>query len=457
MTRIIQTATLLAALCAAALAAPAPDRGFGDVFPSLVIESIEVDQAADMDVVQGILGLAPGIAVDQQTILEAVERLRDSDLFASVEFWVRPGSERGHVILELEVEPHEERSAALDLRLGTGVSDVDGWYAIPLDIGFQDVFDEQDSLSFRYLLGYRRTGVEVAYIQRGAMGGRGWWGMRAGSLNMQRVYFHDDLEIAHRVDRSRASAFVGRKLGRFWSLQMEFGRETSDPRDGAEIYQDDPSRGVSDGDEVALEDLPASIRNAVDRRNVTFAEASLTFEALGEHDVAHTPASGARLRVFGRAAYHPESDYDLAGADLRLYRSGLGGVFALKGRALTASPEAPFYDRPYLGGLYTVRGVPSQSLSAPEGADWLWSSTLEYRTALSSDRERPGASAVLFVDAGRCDDLVSPNGESVAVGAGWGLRFHLLGFLLGADIGYPITGSPVDESFHANVSVGWTF
>ncbi len=456
--RRIALLLLLTCTLVARPAPAAPDDAFGDVFPNLLLETVTVQGAeVDLNELTRVLGLRTGDAVDQQDLLDAVERLRESDLFAEVEFFVRPGSERGRVELVLEVVARESRTAQVDVRLGTGVSDVDGWYAIPAEMGFRDVLDDLDSLNLRFVLGYRRSGLELAYVQRDVLGSRSWLGVRAAALNVTRVYFHDGLEIGHEVGRHRLSVAAGRAFGRGWNMQLELGREIVDPKDGAEIYQTDTARDVSDGDDVPLAELPDAISGAVDRRNTSFAEASLVYTALSAREIAHTPASGVRGRMFWRSSTYRSGDHGLGGASLKVFREGLGGVLGFKAQGVAALSDAPFYDRPYLGGFYTVRGVPSQSLTRPEGAEWLWSGSLEYRAPLTDDTEHPGLAAVLFLDAGRCDGLVAPRGEPVAVGAGWGLRVHTFGLLMGLDVGYPLTGSPVDESFHANASVGWTF
>lgn len=449
---------LITILLATSFAAGASAQVGGGVFPTLVVESIGVDSSdVDVDELVTALGIAVGDEIDQLELADAVARLRASDLYDEVEVYVRPGSLRGRIALEFEIVPHPQTSTPLEIRLGSGVSDVDGWYAIPLEMQFQDVLDRQDEIALRWVLGYRRSGFEAAYLQRGLAGGRGWWGMRAASLNLTRVYYYDGLEIGHDVHRQRLSFLAGRELGRSWDLRFEVGRETSDPRDGARIHEHNDARNVDAGDEVALADLPADIAGAVDRRTVTFAEAALVFSTLADRDLAHTPVSGMRARVFWRSTLDAGSSYGLGGADLRLYRQGLGGVFAARARGLITEDAAPFYERLYLGGFYTVRGVPSNSLTRPEGGNWLWNGSLEYRAPLTGDREHPGLSALLFADVGLSDGYTAPRDTPVAAGAGWGLRWHFLGMLLGFDVGHPLSGSPRNEAIHVNATMWWTF
>ena len=143
-------------------------------------------------------------------------------------------------------------------------------------------------------------------------------------------------------------------------------------------------------------------------------------------------------------------------ADLRAYRQALGGVLAGRLWAGVVEEAAPFYDRIYLGGLYTVRGVPSQSLSAAQGGTWGWVASCEYRAALAGAPENPRLVGSLFADVARGGDFDIT--RETAASLGWGVRLRLLpGLWLGADVAAPIKGAPVDEAFHGHVALGWNF
>jgi outer membrane protein assembly factor BamA len=133
-------------------------------------------------------------------------------------------------------------------------------------------------------------------------------------------------------------------------------------------------------------------------------------------------------------------------------------VLAARARGGIVGCEAAFYDRFYLGGLCTLRGMPSQSLSAPEGDTRFWSASLEFRGPLIGSPVKPRLSGLLFVDAGDGWSGRDPTWDDVAVTAGYGLRLRLpwIG-LLGLDFGAPITESPLNESFRAEASLGWSF
>ncbi len=120
--------------------------------------------------------------------------------------------------------------------------------------------------------------------------------------------------------------------------------------------------------------------------------------------------------------------------------------------------KAPFYDRLYLGGLYTVRGFPSQSLTRPEGDTWLWHANLEFRAPLLGEGPYPRLTGSLFLDTGQSGSFADNSRGTVATGVGWGMRLRIIDRIyLGLDAGRPLSDSPANEAFHGNLSLGWNF
>jgi outer membrane translocation and assembly module TamA len=70
----------------------------------------------------------------------------------------------------------------------------------------------------------------------------------------------------------------------------------------------------------------------------------------------------------------------------------------------------------------------------------------------------PSFAAVLFADAGDAWSSNSPSLGAVSAGAGYGLRLKLpwIGYA-GLDVGFPLTDSPEDESYHLYGTIGWTY
>ncbi len=421
----------------------------------LLLEAVEVtgNVRTPEATVRLYLPLRPGERVGQDRLVAAVEELRGSGLFDTVDFHTRPGGERGRVVLVLEVT---ERP--IGVRLGTGNTDLDGWYLIPAELSLDNRLGRGERLDLQVRFGYRTAGVVLAFDEPRVGDGRTFWGAEAALLATQRLYFADGVEYDHRVERTRFAVRAGRRLSRLFSASLGLRLETVEADSTAEVHADDDARGVSRGDDLPFARLPAGVAAGVGRRERSALSADLRLDSRRARQVAGSPAGGAwgRLRLEG--CLDGDDGFGAADLDLRLYRAALGGAFAARLRGSAVGAGAPFYDRLYLGGLYTVRGFPGQSLSDSAGDTWLWSGSLEWRAPLLGDPARPRLAGLLFLDAGDSGRDSDPRLRDLAVGAGWGLRLRVgwLGWL-GLDLATPLSHSPADEAVRAHASIGWAF
>jgi len=438
----------LAAASEPPAADPAPE-------PVLILEAVEVNgnTRTTEQTVQFYLPVRPGDRVDQHALLAAVEELRRSELFAEVDFYTRPGSERGRLVLVLEV-----REKGVEFRLGTGNSDLEGWYLIPAQLSADNRLGRGEQLDLQLKIGYRHAGLVLAFEQPRLGDGRSYWGLRASSLATDRIYFFEQAEYRHRVTRGSADVRFGRRLTRRLAGEIGFCFEEVKADSFATAYASDESRDIAVGDELPWEELPAEVASAAGQRRRSIAHLELRVDSRSRLRVAGSPAAGlwGRLRVAGYL--QGDASFGAVRGDLRGYRRFLGGSLCGRVQARAVGERAVFYDRLYLGGLYTVRGFPSQSLTDPGGGTWLWSASCEYRAPLVGDRARPRLAGVLFVDVGEGGTRRDRVLQDPAAAVGWGLRLRVawLGWL-GLDFGIPVTPSPVEESYRAHLSIGWTF
>ncbi len=427
---------------------------------TLTLESIELPSGTKTSpaVIEGYLGLHAGDALDPSQLRDGIEKLRTSGLFESVDFYTRRGSERGALILVLELE---ERGPGL--RFGTGNSDLDGWYLIPAELSLDNLTGQGERAALQWRFGYRLTGVYAHYLRGRNPHEKVLWGVRANVHSLNQVYFDEGLEYAQPTVRGGLDFHIGRKLGNGFQLTAGLEAETVQVDSTGSVWEDDRFAGVRRDDEVPFEDLPTAIAEAVGKYERAAWRVDLTLDRRSSRLRAGTPESGVwgRLRleairqktIEARAAERDER-FGAASLDFRAYQPLSTGVLAWSARGAVIGSEAFFPDRNYLGGLYTVRGFPSASLSGPGGSRGLWFSSLEYRAALSGPSAQPRVAGSLFVDAGGRGE----HGETVAVGAGWGLRARLFDdWYLGTDVAVPISDSPVRESFHSHLSLGWRF
>lgn len=423
---------------------------------TLTLERIEVEgnTRTSRDAVLRRFPLHEGDAVTPERILDAIDALRATEVFASVDFRTGPGTGRGLVALTLDV-----REKGVELRFGTGYRDLDGWYLVPAELRFDNRLGNGERLRITSKLGYRLGGVEITFAQPAAGArGRTYWGIEGGGFGQSRVYFVDGVEYAHDLGRGYLGAYVGRRFGASWRVELGARGETIDADSTAEAYEDDDVRGVSRGDELPFAALPAGVGDDVGERRGSVLHAEIARDTRSARLVCATPASGlwGRLRVEG--IVREETRATAATAELRAYRAAGDLAFALRLRGGVVGAEAAFYDRFHLGGLYSVRGFPSQSLAPPAGDTRFWTAGVEMRGPLVGRPDRPTLAGLLFLDAGDGGSSGAAEVEGAASSFGFGLRLRVPWIeSIGVDFGVPLSESPVGESFHANGALGWNF
>jgi outer membrane protein assembly factor BamA len=424
---------------------------------ALILETLAVEGNArtSRDVALRSFPLREGDAVDPDRLLDAVDALRAVDLFAKVDFRTEPGTARGLVRVVLVVE-----EKGVELRFGTGYQDLDGWYLVPAELRFDNRLGRGEELRLTSKIGYRVGGVDLSFGEPRAGGeGQLFWGVDVAAFGLQRVYFVDGVEIAHRLGRGAIGAHVGRRLGASWRVEAGARAETIDADSTAEVNEDDDVRSVSRGDEVAFADLPAGVADDVGERRGEVLHLEIARDTRAARLVAGTPERGFWGRVRFESFLRESAEASALTADLRLYRRAANVSLAMRVRGGVIGEGAAFYDRFHLGGLYTVRGFPSQSLSPAEGDTRFWIATLEVRGALVGPTPHPRLAGLLFADAGQgWGERPHEDFADASASAGFGVRLRVPWLAwVGVDFGVPLTDSPVRENFHGNAALGWNF
>ena len=451
LSRLVHRSLLAAALLGAArlVAASEPTPR-----PPLVIERIEIEgnRRTSREVVLGAIPLAPGDVADPAGILEAAEQLGKSTLFRSAKAHTRPGSEPGRVVVVFEVEesrPH--------LRFGAGFEDLSGWYLIPGELNLDNLTGRGEALRVGFRLGYRLASLDVGLRSRLPFGWRGHGELGLSVQALDRVYFLEGTEIDQRVAREpRVHGGLDVPLGARWTVTARAAYEHVDVDSSATVYQDREILGRSRGDPVPFESLPPGIQEDAGAQDQGRFQLALALDTRQGPDLTQRGVWG-RLQTEAVAS----SREPFAGLDAEaraFFPVARGALLAGRVRAAAVTEGAPFFERHSLGGLYSVRGFPSQSLSPPEGDRALVVASAEARTLWVGTPERAIVTGLLFLDAGiGWGDAPNDRG-TLEAGAGYGWRIGIPWIQqLGIDVGFPLTDSPVDEAFHVNVSLWWTF
>lgn len=449
--------TVLAA-CAVGLSIPASAQ---PGTRALVVESIEAvgNTRTSLDRVTRIADLAAGDVIAPELLLEAAERLRESHLFRNAEVHARRGSAPGRVVVVFDVEENRPH-----LRLGAGYEDFSGWYFIPIEANLDNVTGHGEQLRLRTRFGYRVGGLVADFLKPDLSDPRRYVGLRVRAETLSRIYYAGDVEIRHEVERSGIDVRFGRPVGRHVALDAWLSAESVDAASTAEVYRTNDAAGVKEGDTVPYAELDPDVRRAVPARGQLRAGLALRFDSRQGRNLA---TRGFRARGSAESVHANERDapseevkhFGIWELDARGYVPLSRGVqLAARARLGAMAATAPFFERFYLGGLYTVRGYPSQSLSPTSGDRYVATASVELRTLLHGTPARPTLAGVFFLDAGVGWNEGSGADERGAGGIGYGLRVRVPWVeFIGVDVGVPLSPSPVAESFHGNVSLGWTF
>jgi outer membrane protein assembly factor BamA len=408
----------------------------------------------DLSTVFRYLPLHPGQAIDQTALVEAVDELRNGGVFKSVSFFTRPGAERGHLILVLEVEEH-----TLDFRWAAGNTDLDGWYLVPAMLAYDNPLGHGGLFDLQFRFGFRHSGFLLRYGQPRSGDGKNYWGTQLSAISTDRRYYSAGEEYRHEVKTAGLATVFGRRFSKNRLAELGLTLEGINVARHSEAYIQTED-GISYEDVIIPEeDLLPEIRAGVGKDARAILHLDWQYDNRSSEKQAGTPVSGIWGRLLGRYIIQDKYSHPGFQADLRAYRKMPGGVLAARLRASWVGNNSHFYDRLYIGGMYSVRGFPTHSLSAPGGDTRMWSGSLEYRNTILGDAKGTKLAGVLFVDAGRShtSDAEDPY-DGVAVGAGYGLRLRVWWLdWVGVDIGFPVTERPQGIRFQGTASIGWSF
>jgi outer membrane protein assembly factor BamA len=422
---------------------------------TLTLEAIELTGTTRtaLATVLTFLPLEPGQRIDQPGLVAAIDELRASELFAQVSFSTRPGSSRGFLILVLEVKDH-----SLELRWAAGNTDLDGWYLVPIMLAARNPTGRGDQLDLQMRLGLRHSGFLLNYTQPHAADGRDFWGTRLSIIATDRPWFDAGVEYRQEVETGGLAGVYGRRWGQHWLGEIGLNLAGVKVSDHARAVSASTDGSISYDDEIRGDDLPAGISEALGDDFRAIVHVDVQRDTRSTTLRAGSPTAGVWGRLKGQTVLQGPRTHLGLQADFRGYREAPGGVLALRLRGALVTEHAAFYDRLYLGGMYTVRGFPTYSLSAAAGDTWLWSSSLEYRSRILGDDRGTKLAGVLFVDAGASGTFDGDAVPGIAAGAGYGLRLRVWWLdWIGLDVGFPLTRRPIDQRFQATASIGWSF
>ena len=434
---------------------------------TLRLESIEItgNKRASDTIIRGHLQLKTGDPVSADALEQARLRLLATDYFSKVEFSTRPGSRRGEVVLIVEVLEKSFPS----FETGFGYHDLYGWFLTLAGLRFDNMFKVESRLRFGVRLGWRLGGLDAEWAQSLSRDGRHSLGLRLYTYGTDQRFWAPPVqtegvpqpaagdEVWHEFQQSigRSGGDAAFRVGDRRSALFSFGVRAE------AINPDSSFTAVESDQEFGYESLPSPLQNSLGRVTQT----GLFLRVLRDsRNTPVYPSSGSFARVSlvsNNSWMGGDQIFTRTVADGRKYfrlRNGWVAAGRLAGGITTSG--TPYYDRFYIGGIYSVRGFAEWSLSDPGGDDGYWLTNVDLRWPLAGGTPQlPRVIGLVFVDAGQGYRRNAPfRASDINVGAGYGLRFRLpwLG-TLGFDVGIPLTTNRTGDPFRIHGSMGFSF
>ena len=434
---------------------------------ALELERVEVagNSHVSDSAILSTLDLAAPDTVNVTLLEEARLRLlKEQPLLSTVDFSTRPGSRRGLVILDIAVT---ERNPII-FETGYGHHDIYGWFLTLLGLRVDPAAANGTEYRLGLRLGFHIAGLDGGFERRGKPGGFGWGG-NFHLYSQQQIFFADEgapstgdaagaseyaREFRQKIDRAGAELFLRYRFND--GTRFTFGYQVEG------VHPDSTFKESDDGTEFGFTDFPKSLQQDIEHTNIT----GLFFRLVRDtRDRADYPQSGsfALLKVQANTELlGGDESFTKAEYDVRKY-VGLGNWRVVSGRlaAGIVSRGTPYYDRFFLGGMYSIRGFRGLSLSPPSGNDGFVIASTEFRFPLiaSTADIPPRLTGLVFVDAGTgWNRDVSLESSDIQAAAGYGMRLRLpwIG-TLGLDVGVPFTDGRTGDKFYVNGCLGFSF
>jgi outer membrane protein assembly factor BamA len=434
---------------------------------SLELEDIVVvgnSHIADSAII-GTLGLGSHDTVNVAILEEARLRLlKEYPLLSAIDFSTRPGSRRGFVILDISVV---ERNRLI-FETGYGLHDTYGWFLTLLGLRVEPAVAYGTEYRLGLRLGFHIAGLDGEFERRAKPGGFGLGG-NFHIYSQKQIFFGGETaptswdaagagqytrEFRQKIERSGVelhALYMSRDSTRF-----SFGFHAEGVRPESSFVESD------DGQKYEFDEFPALLRAGIRKTAITGLVLRVVRDTRDRPDY---PRSGsfAMLQAQSNSTFFGgDETFGKAEGDFRKH-IGLGNWYVLSGRLAggIVSKGTPYYDKFFLGGVYSVRGFRELSLSPPSGSDGFIIASNEFRFPLitSTANMPPRLTGLLFIDAGigwERGKILKWSDIEAAAGYGVRLRLPWIG-TLGFDVGIPFTESRTGDKFYINGCVGFSF
>jgi outer membrane protein assembly factor BamA len=412
--------------------------------PRFLLEAVRVEPPGGEAefLVRRNLHLHPGQMVDAATLVQTRQYLAATGLFAELDLYTTRGSRFGAVIAVVVARARH----SLRVEIGAGRDPGRGWYWTVLGLRRPGLFGRGGVAQVSYRMTRRSAGLYAdldipSLIARDAdllvslSAYRDTWTIRQGdSTHFQRIDGARFRVGARRWVADDLSATLWGGVAQTHprrTVQGEHGHPKIPAAGLVPVYKDDLRLGEAQLD---------LLRNGRDRlrpwQNGSWAQWILRGSTLCD----------------GQSFWGSELDTRLAVpvADTR--------AAAFRFRVAYVSADTPYFLRPIVGGLGSLRGFSEGEVSGPLGARALCSVSAEWRHSLIGFHPRqPRVTATVFVDAG--DHWTASGGHAdPAAGAGLGVLVRVPWLqVVNVEAAYPLTDQVKGHPVVFYLSLGRSF
>jgi outer membrane protein insertion porin family len=430
-------------------------------------------------VIRRELAISPGDVLDMVRVKISKQRLEGLDYFDKVDTRPEPIDPPTPGQKDLVITVEEKNTG--NFTVGAGFSSVDSLvgYAEVSQSDF-DLFHPPyftgggEKIRLRVDEGLVYQNYELSFVEP-------WFLNRKLSLGVDLYYRQLDFESPNNIyDETRAGAKFS--LTRALGSDFLIGSVSATAEDvgislnngyhgqgGINPTNFIPYKGI-----FAARNVPTAILDQVGDHFFGRLGASLAYDT---RNSVQLPNHGQRTELSGEFSAGDQTFYKLE-LTSSWYFPGLfkGHVIEIGGRAGVADAlsggDVPFYDRYYLGGLYSLRGFQYRNVAPrepydpaapfvptePIGGDSYWFGSVEYSIPIIEQENGIGLRFALFYDIGEVDAASYSFSGNYDDNVGVGIRLNIphLGPLR-LDYGIPITTDKYNGTDgHFQFGVGWS-
>ena len=406
-------------------------------------------------VIRRELAISPGEVFDMVRVKISKQRLEGLQYFDKVETSPEPTDPPIAGKKNLIINVEEQNTG--NFTIGAGFSSVDALvgYAEVTQGNF-DLFHPPyftgggQKARMRVELGTKRQDYEISFVEP-------WFLNRKLSLGIDLYRHIDNFESPNNIyneTRTGAKVSLTRALGSDFLIgSVNYTLENIG------IDLNDPYHGTMDGFPPIDPNTPNAILSQVGDHLYQRFGGSIAYDT---RNSVQLPNHGQRSELTGEVSYGDTTYYKLE-LHSSWYWPGLfkGHVIEAGGRAGVANSlsggDVPFYDRYYLGGLYSLRGFKYRNIAPrepnlysdpsgnspfdePIGGDSYWFGSVEYSVPIMEKDSGPSLRLALFYDIGAVSTGSYQFNGDYLDNWGFGVRLNIprLGPLR-LDYGIPIT------------------